>query len=382
MNLLAREVFANPSYVKAVFRADRFGTALHLDLGMRAVKTLDLLALTVPTSSDPIAFFCRQEGTIGLRLSTLRHVFADQRHGEQHINRIASRAWVAYHVYVKFGAHVVGQSSVLDTTHFTLAALDCLSNLVRDADSLDALKPMITKNDVATDFSFKDGQLQVQSSRYKTRVQASSAQTVRVEGKDNDKNTRVVCEGRTVDVQGRAATINLETPLSGTEVSVWTVGKDPLTRAQAKRQRIIWGAFHMNNGFLSNFFVAAIWLSKALPVGLRPSALPPPPSIRFSKDINPSQEAAIERILSDADEDAMAVIHGPPGTGKTTVIAAATNSISAAYPERSVWLIAQSNVAVKNIAEKLASVGFYKFRLLVSEGFHFDWYVDVFEADP
>jgi hypothetical protein len=39
------------------------------------------------------------------------------------------------------------------------------------------------------------------------------------------------------------------------------------------------------------------------------------------------------------------------------------------------WLIAQSNVAVKNIAEKLAEVGFLNFKLLVSKDFHFDWYV-------
>ena len=38
-----------------------------------------------------------------------------------------------------------------------------------------------------------------------------------------------------------------------------------------------------------------------------------------------------------------------------------------------VWVIAQSNVAVKNIAEKLAESEFFDFALLVSEDFHFDW---------
>ncbi len=37
------------------------------------------------------------------------------------------------------------------------------------------------------------------------------------------------------------------------------------------------------------------------------------------------------------------------------------------------WLVAQSNIAVKNIAEKLATVGFDNWRLLVSDDFHFDW---------
>jgi hypothetical protein len=40
---------------------------------------------------------------------------------------------------------------------------------------------------------------------------------------------------------------------------------------------------------------------------------------------------------------------------------------------RTVWIVAQSNVAVKNVAEKLASCAFQDYRLLVSKDFHFDW---------
>lgn len=39
-----------------------------------------------------------------------------------------------------------------------------------------------------------------------------------------------------------------------------------------------------------------------------------------------------------------------------------------------IWLMAHSNIAVKNIAEKLADVGFDNWRLLVSDEFHCDWY--------
>jgi regulator of nonsense transcripts 1 len=51
------------------------------------------------------------------------------------------------------------------------------------------------------------------------------------------------------------------------------------------------------------------------------------------------------------------------------VIAAAVVSIvsSAHDLERTVWVVAQSNVAVKNIAEKLADVN-CEFTLLVSKG--------------
>jgi hypothetical protein len=41
--------------------------------------------------------------------------------------------------------------------------------------------------------------------------------------------------------------------------------------------------------------------------------------------------------------------------------------------QRGIWLMAQSNVAVKNIAEKLAKLDFFDFKLLVSKNFHFEW---------
>ena len=64
---------------------------------------------------------------------------------------------------------------------------------------------------------------------------------------------------------------------------------------------------------------------------------------------------------------------GPPGTGKTTVIAAAVNSKIAENSTNTVWIVAHSNVAVKNVAEKLVDSGFLGFKLLVSKDFHYDW---------
>ena len=84
---------------------------------------------------------------------------------------------------------------------------------------------------------------------------------------------------------------------------------------------------------------------------------------------------AVEKVLSSDDDNRVVMIHGPPGTGKTTVIAAAVTSFHYADRHRSVWIAAQSNVAVKNIAEKFCDVGFHDFKLLVSKDFHFDWCV-------
>ena len=47
--------------------------------------------------------------------------------------------------------------------------------------------------------------------------------------------------------------------------------------------------------------------------------------------------------------------------------------------QRGIWLVAQSNVAVKNIAEKLLDSEFLPWRLLVSKDFIYEWSVYFFQ---
>lgn len=62
------------------------------------------------------------------------------------------------------------------------------------------------------------------------------------------------------------------------------------------------------------------------------------------------------------------------GTGKTSVIARFVLS-AIEGGRKGIWLLAQSNVAVKNIGEKLLKIGFTKFRLLLSRDFYEEWQV-------
>lgn len=62
---------------------------------------------------------------------------------------------------------------------------------------------------------------------------------------------------------------------------------------------------------------------------------------------------------------------GPPGTGKTTTIAAAVNYWST--QNVTVWIVARSNVAVRNIARSLLSNDVSDFKLLVSKEFYLEW---------
>jgi primosomal protein N' len=95
---------------------------------------------------------------------------------------------------------------------------------------------------------------------------------------------------------------------------------------------------------------------------------------RVSRPLNPSQTEAVKQMLQQSDDGRLTVIQGPPGTGKTTVIASFVQTALDGGLS-GIWLIAQSNVAVKNIAEKLADFGLTKWKLLVSKEFFEYWSV-------
>lgn len=97
--------------------------------------------------------------------------------------------------------------------------------------------------------------------------------------------------------------------------------------------------------------------------------------------LNPSQEAAVNEVLWAKD---VAVVHGPPGTGKTTTL------VEAIYEtlrrESQVLVCAQSNMAVDWISEKLTDRGVNVLRIgnptRVTDKMLADTYERRFEAHP
>lgn len=74
--------------------------------------------------------------------------------------------------------------------------------------------------------------------------------------------------------------------------------------------------------------------------------------LKYSNDnLNPSQKDAVMFSLAQRD---LAIIHGPPGTGKTTTIAEVITQL--VYRKQKVLACAPSNVAIDNILEKLSTI--------------------------
>lgn len=74
--------------------------------------------------------------------------------------------------------------------------------------------------------------------------------------------------------------------------------------------------------------------------------------------LNPSQEEAVNRVLCAKE---VAIVHGPPGTGKTTTLVEAI--YETLHRENQVLVCAQSNTAVDWISEKLVDRGINVLRI-------------------
>jgi ATP-dependent RNA/DNA helicase IGHMBP2 len=75
--------------------------------------------------------------------------------------------------------------------------------------------------------------------------------------------------------------------------------------------------------------------------------------------LNGSQQAAVEKIVSAQD---LAIVHGPPGTGKTTTLVQAIKALIRSG-EKQILVVAPSNTAVDLLSEKLAGEGLNVLRI-------------------
>lgn len=75
--------------------------------------------------------------------------------------------------------------------------------------------------------------------------------------------------------------------------------------------------------------------------------------------LNSSQQTAVQRILQAQD---LAIVHGPPGTGKTTTLVAAIKAL-VNLGEPTILVVAPSNTAVDLLSEKLDEIGLNVLRI-------------------
>ncbi|KAJ6513133.1 hypothetical protein C8R45DRAFT_812095 [Mycena sanguinolenta] len=380
--LLHELVLCDDSYSKYAFKMDGVATSLCLDLGLRIGRAIDLLSAVQDFRESVAALISVLGGQDDVNKSNLRSVFSHDEQATAPREHVVLQAWSAWRAATLSSmAQRLDAVPRIDTRPFSESRLRTLSKLARDSRCVSKLKPMRIENEVDSEnFSCKAGQLNVVSTRFQTRVLTNSNQRIEVESTIGDKVSKF--SGKAVLVEGRAAHIaltsskaNLGLTVDGeTEsIRVTTVGRGGPTRAEMQRVNIVRETLQGRCDILAQPFFHALWLAgtgnEQWPKWMKAASYSDVGLYFPQAKLNGSQRTAVRAILSNADEERVTLVQGPPGTGKTTVIAAVVNSIlSSAYDvERTVWVVAQSNVAVKNIAEKLADVN-CDFTLLVSKG--------------
>ncbi|KAG2154057.1 hypothetical protein DEU56DRAFT_726252 [Suillus clintonianus] len=364
------------------YRIDRIALGVFLDLSLRINAAVDILSGSRSDRRSLEAIMNALGGEVLLQKQNVKTLFA-RREGDATTNDVALQAWAACRaVALPHMASRFAPLSRIATDTMPDIHLSALAKISRDAEILESLKPTKVVNNVKDGFISKNGNINLECTRFRTRIMKNRDQVIHIETLDGDQRSMIT--GRAQAINGRQAQINIKGAAqgSGKVFRVTTVGKEDLTAAESCREDIVLKALQGTITLTEYPFFCSIW---APSVNIQ---WPPPTknasSAPFVYDpsgtLNHSQYEAVERIISQADRDRVLLIQGPPGTGKTTVIAASVDSIVKTGPrERTVWLVAQSNVAVKNIAEKLDKVGFREFKLLVSKDFHYDWHEHLYE---
>lgn len=128
--------------------------------------------------------------------------------------------------------------------------------------------------------------------------------------------------GTARDVQGRLATVKAEGLMANKVVSsVQSIGPSGKTMAEQEKAAAILAMLQGTSKLFESPFLKTIYPDGEeviWPESLE--TLPDPPPIVFDqRPLNPSQEKAVVAMLTLDNNSRLSVIHGPPGTGKTTV---------------------------------------------------------------
>ncbi|KAG1841684.1 hypothetical protein DFJ58DRAFT_707767 [Suillus subalutaceus] len=361
------------------FRIDRIALALFLDLSLRINGAVDVLSVSTNNRRSLQAITDALGGEGLLNKDNVKTLFA-HRKGDAASKDVALQAWAACRAATSDNMRLrFAAISRIDTDTMPDIHLSALAKVSRDAEILESLKPTKVVNNVKAD-SFKKGSVNLECTRFSTRIMQSKSQVIKIEMLDGKKRSTVT--GRAGRIDGKQVHIDIQggKKASGKILSVTTIGKEDLTAAESAREDVVLKALQSTITLTEHPFFCSIW-APSLNITWPPLNAPTASHVYYPNgQLNPSQHEAVERIISQADRDRVLLIQGPPGTGKTTVIAASVNSMINTGPmERTVWLVAHSNVAVKNIAEKLDKVGFREFKLLVSKDFHYDWHKHLYE---
>ncbi|KIK80430.1 hypothetical protein PAXRUDRAFT_158702 [Paxillus rubicundulus Ve08.2h10] len=277
----------------------------------------------------------------------------------------------------------LSQVPPIDTVKLTDVVLRFLAKSSTDSFQRDQQKPTQVTRTFTTSFDKSKNRLHAQADRYQNKIRKGKNQVTRINVSAHPGIGGFTIAGKVATTDRSGAQLKTDGDLAGKSIATITLmGREDPTAAEAKRAQIILMILQGRitaGGTDFNPWVYKIFLDPGAdftwPIEW---SQPTPRSIKFDpskipRPLNSSQRKAIRCMLNQTDGSRITIIQGPPGTGKTTVIASYVQAAVMANLS-GIWLIAQSNVAVKNIAEKLADFGLVNWKILVSDEFYAFWH--------
>ncbi|KAI0303789.1 hypothetical protein B0F90DRAFT_1816054 [Multifurca ochricompacta] len=339
-DMLEQELICNPDCTFYAFDLAPLALSLCLHLHLHIANAIDIQsALPVPSRSP---------------VDSVRHVIADgppifdinitsvfentlyESNKHKDLTPIVQRAWLCGYI----GQYDLGN---IKDIFYAAPKVDMSKfseiKIAYDTLRLDNKKPLSVTHEIKTGWDPKTNHMIAQSQRYSNRL-TSTASKVKVTLAHNVER----------NLEGKVIT------------SITSIGRDAPTMAESERSLYILRVLQGSLPLFENHWMRAIWFPSQ-PVNWPESFSPPHDSTPIEiiehpdPPLNTSQQSALTNMLSSSLDACITLVQGPPGTGKTTVIASYVMSAIQAG-QRGIWLMAQSNVAVKNIAEKLAKLGF------------------------
>ncbi|KAJ3927266.1 MAG: P-loop containing nucleoside triphosphate hydrolase protein [Lentinula lateritia] len=363
--------------VLAGFGMPRISLRLRHNLGYH-VRGVDLSTLFSSSTSawrpsKVVQKLCAIDNTF--RVDSLWH----ENDQEGSVEKLCLRAWISAKVGRSEVARVLIENvRKVDTRHVRKDILSCLGILLQQTDVLARAVPRVTHSEHESYGFSKDGKMKLQNSRYKTRVRVSKQSYVEVVSR-----TGKVYQGEAVRAKGKTTEIAFRQAISEASniSSVRIVGLEEPTPAEKARETLLLRVLKDEDKLLDADFVRYLWfrtredeqillyLSPDFASSTHSNALKP-----YVRHLNDSQARVVTAMTSN---DPIVIVHGPPGTGKTTTISSAAEVWSKMY-SLPVWIIGHSNVSVKNIAEKLLKRD-VDFKLIVSKEFYVEWHEHIYE---
>ncbi|KZT73691.1 hypothetical protein DAEQUDRAFT_424500 [Daedalea quercina L-15889] len=177
--ILSSMLFNDREHRKVAFDMDKIAMALYHDFGLTIMKAVDLQSIRPGDrrAIGTLMFFLGGEREV--HKQAVHDTFIGAGFEDGDVKSLALRAWAACRVSALPGlASRLQSAALIDTTVIPKRHLKLLARFTRTAWRLHALKPTRVKNDVQPEFTKLSGTLQLNQTRFKTRMRSCSSQVL------------------------------------------------------------------------------------------------------------------------------------------------------------------------------------------------------------